>query len=148
MEKLLWDAEYSTGVKQVDDQHKKLVDIMGVFYDAIVGDREEFLKNKVQILKELVDYTVYHFGCEEKLFNEINYYAKDMHTLQHSMFIEQVQEQTKDLFDDDIEKSKDFYSFLTVWLLGHISKSDKLFCNRYLIALEENAKADSNKFTL
>ncbi len=132
LDKVVWSDDYSTGVDAVDEQHKKLVEITARFYDALMGDEEDYLKQRVDLLKELVDYTVYHFNFEEKLFEEINYYSRDPHTLQHSMFVAQVEAQVNDLLQSDISKGKAFYEFLILWLLSHISKSDKLFCQKYL----------------
>ncbi len=132
MKKIIWNDEYCTGVDSIDKQHQKLVEIMGSFYDALMGNRDEYLVQRIELLKDLVDYTVYHFHYEEKLFEEINYYAKVPHALQHSMFVNQVGTQVEDLLQSDIEKGAEFYDFLMSWLLTHISKSDKLFCQKYL----------------
>ncbi len=130
--KFPWCSDYVLGVSLVDEQHKKLVEIIGKLFDALMGDKTDYLKNRVEILEELVKYTVYHFNCEEKLFDEVNYYAREPHALQHTMFVNQVEAQVKDLLESDIEKGEEFYNFLTLWLFSHISKSDKLFCQKYL----------------
>ncbi len=132
MKKFRWTKEFTTGLTIVDQQHKKLVDILSKFYDVLTDKEDRYIEHREEILKELVAYTEYHFTCEEELFAEIDYFGTDTHVIQHNMFTKEVLTQMKDIQHADIEKGKSLYSFLSQWLLVHILQSDKLFCEKYL----------------
>ncbi len=132
MEKFEWTKEFTTGLISVDQQHKKLVDILSKFYDVLTGKEDSYFKHRDEILKELVAYTEYHFSHEEELFAEIDYFNAKTHIVQHNIFTKEILKQVEDMQHTDIEMGKALYSFLSKWLLVHILQSDKLFCQKYL----------------
>ena len=58
-----WDLSYSVNVKRMDDQHKVWIEIIQKLYNSI----REGLSHSIleDVLKELEDYTKYHFKEEE-----------------------------------------------------------------------------------
>ena len=59
-----WKSEYETGITEVDNQHKQLVDILNKLYEAMaVGKGKDVLES---IFNELTSYTLTHFSTEEK----------------------------------------------------------------------------------
>lgn len=71
MELIKWTENLSVGVKELDNEHKKLIDLLNQLYTGM-KNREE---NKVikSILDDLVNYTLSHFAHEEKYFKQYNY---------------------------------------------------------------------------
>lgn len=71
---ITWKEEYSMGVEHIDNQHKHLVEIANKAYEVLKNDLyiDKFDKI-VEILKELEDYTVYHFASEEEYMKQIGY---------------------------------------------------------------------------
>lgn len=117
-----WGPRYHIGLKSIDDQHKILVDLMNELYDAFGSNKNKKVIRKV--LQELLDYTVYHFGNEEDLFQKHGYKESENHEGQHEKFIERIRN-----FKDEFEKgnavlSFDLIDFLKNWLLNHILKID------------------------
>lgn len=122
-----WREDYSIGVESIDQQHKHLIEIAGRVYDAL---KNQFYVDKydkiVEILKELEDYTIYHFGEEEKFMKEIGYEGYFMHKIEHQKFIEKIQ--SIDLENIDEEQDKyllDIFNFIADWLVNHILEKDK-----------------------
>jgi hemerythrin len=71
MELIKWKDVFSVKVSEVDNQHKKLIGLINQLYDAMrVGKGREVLGS---VLTELVNYTIYHFSTEERLFREYGY---------------------------------------------------------------------------
>jgi len=56
---MVWTKVISVGVTAMDDDHKKLIDIINKLHDGIVaGHKKEIL---AAVLDHLVDYTKFHF---------------------------------------------------------------------------------------
>ena len=68
---MTWTDSMSVGVKVLDDDHKKLVDMVNELHDGILeGHRHEALAH---VLDQLVHYTKVHFAREEQLFDKTKY---------------------------------------------------------------------------
>ena len=55
---MLWETKYSVGVKKIDDQHKKLFDMINKIHKAHGTD--EAPKKVKEIIKDMTDYVGYH----------------------------------------------------------------------------------------
>ena len=127
-----WGPNFCIGIKEIDDQHKVLVDIINKLYAAFGSNnnKKEIRKN----LKELVDYTVYHFGNEEKYFKEFDYKDTQQHVQQHHKFVEKIKNFANEFENGDATVSLDIINFLKDWLINHILKID----SRYVSFLKEH----------
>jgi methyl-accepting chemotaxis protein len=127
-----WNSKYHIGIREIDDQHKVLVDIINKLYAAFGSNknRKEIRKN----LKELVDYTVYHFGNEEAYFKQFGYRESPAHLEQHRKFVERIQKFADEFEEGDSTVSLDIINFLKDWLLNHILKVD----SRYVPLLKQH----------
>ncbi len=126
---VLWNEKYNTGINEIDNQHKKLVNILNQLYESFV-DRTTNEKLK-EVIQEMKDYTEYHFGVEEKYFKEFNYTDADKHISEHQTFIRKVA-----TFKDDMELGKvsvtfQLMNFLRAWLLRHINGTDKKYISLF-----------------
>ncbi len=60
-----WSDDYSVGVAGMDRHHQKIFDMLNRLHAAMLqGKAVDMIGN---IIRELLDYTKYHFGEEEKL---------------------------------------------------------------------------------
>ena len=59
--KISWDDAYLLGIDEIDSQHKKLIAIANKLYDILTGSTDKYKILLPSILKEIKDYTVYHF---------------------------------------------------------------------------------------
>jgi hypothetical protein len=62
---IAWEQKYNTGIKEIDTQHKRLVDIINELYDARHSQSSQAVLNV--ILSRLIDYAEYHFDFEEAI---------------------------------------------------------------------------------
>lgn len=122
-----WKEDYKTGIPMVDEQHKKLFEIANRAYEIL---KDQFTLDKyddiVVILEELKDYAIYHFDCEEKYMESINYEGLPTQKEQHNKFIDKVQ--SVDLFSVDEEQEKFLFEvldFIVNWIGNHIIRLDK-----------------------
>ncbi len=70
-QKIKWDDAYSLGIKNIDDQHKKLFDIVDKIFS--LQESKDVKGNIRTILHELFEYIKVHFKDEEEFMKSINY---------------------------------------------------------------------------
>ena len=128
-ELIKWGPEFVLGIKTIDDQHKVLVDLINQVYAEFGSSNNKNVLKR--ILKELIDYTAYHFGNEEQLFKQINYRQSTEHIEEHRKFVETVMDFKHDFDEGSQVLSFDIVNFLKNWLLDHILKSDKRYVTTF-----------------
>ena len=121
----VWNRQLVTGLSDIDEQHRKLVDFINALNRAMrakVGSAEAG-----RILKDLADYTVYHFGFEEELFKKHGYPESEGHKKAHKALVEKVVAFQRDFQDGKAGLSMDLMDFLCDWLREHIKKTDMAY---------------------
>jgi len=120
---MTWTKEISVGVASLDDDHKKLIDIINALHAGIVaGHKKEIL---AAVLDQLVNYTKFHFAKEEELLFQTKYLAVSTHKMEHASFVSRItnlQERLKSA--PVVMLDLELMSFLRNWLLTHIQGSD------------------------
>jgi hemerythrin-like metal-binding protein len=125
-----WKAEYSVGVNEIDNQHKKFFMIINSLYETIkMGEDKESM---VRILADLAAYANFHFSTEEKYFEEFKYKESEAHTVMHEEYKRKLSEFIERLQTDGLELSEDIVSFSREWLSVHILKEDKKYSETFL----------------
>lgn len=122
-----WDLNvYSVGIKEINRQHETLVELIN---RLDYGVKHKISKETMEdIVNYLVDYTVFHFGYEEKLLSENNWPEFDSHKAIHNAFVDkvksfQIQLKTQNIMD----VAENILEFLKSWILDHILKCDKQY---------------------
>jgi hemerythrin-like metal-binding protein len=80
-----------------------------------------------EILKELAEYTVYHFGHEEELFQKYGYAETAQHIKIHKDLVEKVVEFQKQFEEGQASVTIDLMEFLSDWLKNHIMVTDRAY---------------------
>jgi hemerythrin-like metal-binding protein len=121
-----WNENFETGIREIDLQHQKLVDIINELAFHLVNDADSVVLE--EYFDRLSDYTQYHFHSEEEIWNE--YFQNDAwlsnHEHTHETFIqslENLKQQSKKTSLHEV--IQDVVSFLTKWLAFHILDTDK-----------------------
>lgn len=124
---IIWNRSIEMDIKKIDDQHKKLVQIINDLYDA----RNEGKSGEVleEIINRLIEYTEYHFTTEERYFKELNYSGSEEHKKEHDYFSQQVIQYRKSLEEGNNTEAltSDVWKLLQNWLVNHINNSDKKY---------------------
>ena len=85
---MTWTEKMSVGVAVLDNDHKKLVDMVNNLFDGVQsGQGKEALG---RILDGLIAYTVDHFKREEQFFAQTGYPDNVAHKAQHEDLCKQV----------------------------------------------------------
>lgn len=143
-----WNKNFETGIPLIDEQHKKLIDLLNELGSHLIANDKIEL---TRIFEELAAYADYHFKTEESIWGP---YFKDddwfiEHQKTHGSFLPEalkIKETDGKPFEHVVE---DIIKFLIHWLAYHILDSDK----RMAIVLQqidsgqslEQAKKTSNK---
>lgn len=127
--KFEWNEVYELGISEIDLQHKKLIDISNDLYDVATKGDVNFKITMSKILKNLTDYTVYHFRSEEEFMAKYGYQGTPMHKIAHDNFVSEVTQQIKKLDAGSQEDVLLFYDYIANWILTHIAKADKIWAN-------------------
>lgn len=125
--KYAFTDKYRTGIALIDDEHKKLFEIMEkadeAIHDDISYDKYDHI---IEILDEMREYTNFHFSDEENLMEKINYPSLQAQKKAHESFVDKLNEVDLDEADEEQEAYlNDLLSFLLKWLSGHILGMDK-----------------------
>ena len=120
---ITWNNMLSTGVTEQDNPHKKLIDLINQLNDAMQAGKGSEVLGKV--LAELVNYTVFHFGYEEKLMAQHKYEDTPAHKAEHSKFVQTAGDFKKKFDSGTAVVSVEIMNFLRDWLTSHIMKTDK-----------------------
>ena len=136
-----WKPEYNLNITEIDKQHKRLFELAGQLYEiAKAKDEFDYYDDINRIFEELRDYTVYHFGYEEKLLEQYGFDSHEakIHKLEHGGFVNKmIQVGKQDLDKNERKILLDIIMFTVNWIEKHILDTDKKFGN----FLEEKAKA-------
>jgi methyl-accepting chemotaxis protein len=119
---LEWSQSLAVGHPDIDQQHQKLIEIANRLSAAMqAGHSRDALG---QILNELVDYTVNHFGFEENLMAKHGYQHREAHLAEHRKLVAEVS-RFKQQFESGKALPVELMSFIRDWLVKHILKVDK-----------------------
>jgi len=117
-----WSQEYSVGVVELDNHHKRLISMINELYFAMSNDRGQQVVN--DIIQEMHEYAKMHFAVEEGFMRKYEYLGSFQHFREHERFIEKAQEMSQRCADGEFVISFEVIQFLSDWLKSHIRESD------------------------
>jgi hemerythrin-like metal-binding protein len=123
---LVWKDEYSVGIEAIDQDHRKLLNLINQFQTAVLyRTGREF---EEEAFDALVDYTRTHFRREEDLMEKYGYPDFEGHRDQHRKMIAQVEacmaQYTAEGRQVPLERA---VAFLQDWLITHINGTDQQY---------------------
>jgi len=120
-----WNSDFVLGLKEIDTQHHKLVDLVNKLNEAMkAGKGKEILG---QIFEELKEYTVHHFATEEAFFEEHHYPGTLAHEAEHKKLVDTVLQLEKQFKEGKAALTNDVMQFLKDWLVNHIQGTDRKY---------------------
>lgn len=123
---LTWTPDWSVGVHQLDEDHKKLVAMINELHQGMLEGRGDALVGT--ILQRLVSYTVEHFRHEEDYFAQTHYPGTAAHKREHDALKKTVMlEVQKFCAGGSGGLSMETLAFLRDWLRTHIQDCDKAY---------------------
>lgn len=120
-----WNAKYSVNIKEIDDQHKKLIGMVGQLNDAMrQGKGKEILD---RLLQDLVQYTRTHFAAEERVMKAHGYPEFEDHKAKHDKMTQKVLEVQRGYREGKLSITIELMAFLEKWVDQHIMVTDRKY---------------------
>jgi len=120
---LVWGDTLSVEVDEIDDDHRRLVELFNILNHAVdEGDSTDYVE---AVLDELISGTVWHFRHEERLMLKYGYGGSAEHKAEHADLIESAQALQQKYLQGDRRLSNQDIEYLEHWLTGHILSADK-----------------------
>ena len=120
-----WEPELSVGIAEIDQQHKKLIEMINDLNDAMIQGKEREIL--YEVIRGLIAYTKLHFGTEEKYFDQYEYDDREAHKARHKEFIQKVAQFRDDFIRGEMNTPAELMNFLNRWWLEHIKGIDKKY---------------------
>ncbi len=117
-----WTPAMSTGVDDMDDQHKVLFRLINELHASLKSGSDD--KVLADILQELTDYTDKHFHEEEVMLDSIGYPKLHQQQKLHKQFVDKLNELIAGQKSGKMMVGLDALQFLKKWLTVHIQKID------------------------
>jgi hemerythrin len=118
-----WQEAFDTNIKPIDEQHKKLVQIL----NDVDASKTQESKTIIRALEKLFEYIDYHFSFEEALMKKANFSGYARHKGLHDEMTKIVQEYRENIHTEKAIDAHKLISFLVDWLIVHIMQEDKSF---------------------
>lgn len=120
MAHLTWTPELNTGIREIDVQHRRIVEFINAIHDARVKRDRQAIG---AVIEEAVDYTLSHFAFEEALMQDAEYRFAGPHKRVHELFTRKVGE-LQARFQNGQDITEELHTMLSRWLFNHIRNDD------------------------
>ncbi|MBF0589677.1 MAG: bacteriohemerythrin [Magnetococcales bacterium] len=120
-----WTDSLKVHIKVIDDDHRRLVDMINDLYTAMRLGRGRVELGR--ILDALVEYTANHFNREEVMFKKHGYPETKEHLAEHEKLVSQVLEFQRQFHEEGAMINMELMSFLKDWLFNHIMGVDQRY---------------------
>lgn len=125
---LAFDDAFVTGVDEIDNQHRNLIDLTNEAA-VVLGGNPAPARVK-QLVRELLSYAIYHFRTEEMLMAQYAYEADEpadavAHVERHREFSAKVVEVQEALQKHEYVDTDALVGYLADWIRRHILGTDQ-----------------------
>jgi hemerythrin len=115
-----WSSDLDTGISVIDGQHRKIVDYINMLSAAKENGDKVVV---VEVLDQLVDYTLSHFAFEEGLMEQAGYQYLKAHKRVHLIFTRKISEYQSRMASGE-NVIDQVLATLKRWLVNHIKNDD------------------------
>jgi len=125
MQLLVWEDTFSVGIREFDQHHKILFEMI----NSLIIAKSEGSEGRVILntLEQLKSYTIFHFAAEETMMEFFGFDGLEEHAAEHQNLLDQVKayqsrfETRQDVSVDEL------LEFLASWLLDHTLGLDQAY---------------------
>lgn len=128
MGNIQWDSAWNIGHDEIDRQHRQWTELFNELDNAFLSKEAcDISALQRNTLKAILDYTRYHFACEEKLMQEVAFPGSAGHWRLHKEFDKIVYEKYREFENGEHILTSELLALIKNWLLRHIQIEDKKF---------------------
>ena len=122
MKDLVWDRILSVGNDEIDEDHRRLVELFNILNHSVT--KEEDPDYLAAVLEELINCTVWHFSHEERLMVKHAYPRLAEHREEHQALVKSAKEFQQKILQSGMQVAAKDLEFLEGWLTEHILATD------------------------
>ncbi|MBC8555744.1 MAG: hemerythrin family protein [Candidatus Brocadiales bacterium] len=120
-----WEDNHSVGVSIIDEEHKKLFDIIN---KVIVAKQHNDNQNELlEILNEMVEFANTHFKTEETYMIKFKYPEYQYHKEEHLDFSIKTLAYRSRVVSGDHHVANAILEYLKSWLVDNMQRTDKKY---------------------
>jgi hemerythrin len=124
MQDLVWEESLSIEVPEIDEEHRRLVDLFNILCRSVEnGDTNDHIE---VAMEELISCTLRHFRHEERLMLKYDYEGLAEHKSEHEELLASAKALQQKLLQEGKRVLSEHIPFLRNWLIGHILAADKI----------------------
>ena len=118
-----WKEKYAVNITVIDDQHKKLLEIINELKQII---NNNLCEKKVSGVFFQLAYLIDHYFIKEEIYlNDLRYPNIEQHKIEHNKFIDRIIQFQKDVENNKPDLCLEIYKYLEDWFDDHILKYNK-----------------------
>ncbi|MDD2564372.1 MAG: bacteriohemerythrin, partial [Salinivirgaceae bacterium] len=119
-----------TSINEIDEQHDRIIMLTNQLYEAFVQEKSK--KEIKELLKNLADFTAYHFSNEERYFKQFGYENAIYHIQEHRLFIDKINDFRKAYQTGKNFDTAEIMVFMKQWIENHFGETDQDFIQLFI----------------
>ncbi len=119
---LEWKEEYGTGVEDVDDEHRDLIDIINRLHDLLLAKDAKL--TVPAFFDNLIRGVSAHFALEERIMDESRYPDRDEHREDHERLLGELRGLKRTFEHAETIDSAELALRLEPWFSRHLTTYD------------------------
>lgn len=129
MARIDWDGSFSVGNAEIDEQHKRWIDLYNRMDEALTGGGSGASIDNLagEALAAMHDYAHTHFKSEEAYMAKLNYPKLVEHRRIHRDFEDMIYRYNREINDGQLFLNSNIIKIIRNWLLDHILHEDKKY---------------------
>ena len=138
-----WTENLSVGIKEIDNQHKKFLELVNKLHTAVKEKKSREVEGK--IIDGLIEYAFYHFTLEERYLDRSNYPHTEQHKKEHEEFVDKIIKMKKNHEKNKLSVTVEMINFMNNWWINHVWNSDKKY-EPYLVGVDLKKESAGKKY--
>ncbi len=121
----IWSEQYNVNVKEMDQQHKEILNMMN-YLDKVIqeGKEDKLIRIAVEELNNCVEL---HLKEEEQFLESIDYTDLAAHKSRHTQFLVQFHMMNYAYQSGYLDVVQIFIQYLKKWFVFHVFSEDRIY---------------------